>query len=341
MLFWVLAAGGCARRAKGPSEHDLVMESLNLYEAGIVQELKNDLDGAEAAFQKSLQTSPRPIVHYRLAVVQSKQGQYDQALANLDRALELASNLVIAKKERVRVEALREIRAEGREVAAPVEPPAKPPTVAPVKPPLIKEAELSEAAPPKKPLAKEEKKPQAAIVAEAPESEKESVESPPAAPSPARSPEVELVMAQAYEAVGQGDLDGAIRAYQQALLTDPDDARIHYNLGNLFQRQGKFKKAYLRYQRAIELNIDYGRAWNNLGFVLEKLSRSEEALDCYDQAIAAGEVPEAYYNAALLLEKKGRLEPALDRYRAYVEKAGPGDLADEARQHIRRLERSF
>ena len=155
------------------------------------------------------------------------------------------------------------------------------------------------------------------------------------------APEVELALASGYDAARRGDLDAAIQIYEEALVGAPGESRLYYNLGNLYQRQEKYKEAYVKYQRALDLDPGYGRAWNNLGYVLERLSRSDEALDCYEQALASGGVVEAYYNSGLLLEKKGRLEEALERFREFLRQGGTGEQADTARQHIQRLERHF
>lgn len=315
LLAVALLSAGCARTPKHESEHDRMMESLSLYETGLDLEMENDLAAARAAYEQSLAVSPRPIVHYRLGVLLTQLGEYEQALEHLDRALELVPSLTIAEREKVRVQALMQIQAPGERPPAP---PAEEP-VFEVKPaPAVEQISPATPAPP---------------VAEAlPEESVETGKS---------QPEVELALARGYEAAQQGDLDSAIQIYQDALASAPDEPRLYYNLGNLHQRQEKYKEAYVKYQRAIDLDPDYGRAWNNLGFVLERLSRSDEALECYEQAMASGVVLEAYYNSALLLEKKGRLEEALERFRAFLSRGGAGEQADSARGHIQRLERHF
>lgn len=304
------------------TQHERVMKALDLFEAGVEQEMANHPEEALQIYQQSLEISPRPIVYYRMGVVQSLLGAYDAALDSLEQALLLSPSMTLAEREKVRIQARRDIREPAR--AEPVMPQDRA-----TPPPEIEEMEIGEPT-------------EASPVEQAvltPDQE-EVAEEKPLETRPS-SPEVELTLTRAYEAAQQGDLDGAIQLYQEAILVSPDDARLHYNLGNLHEQQNNLSKAYLSYQRALELNPRYGRAWNNMGYVLERLSRSEEALDCYEQAIESGQVSEAYFNAAILLEKKGRLEDALKHYRIFLEKGGAGDLAETARENIKKLERRF
>jgi tetratricopeptide (TPR) repeat protein len=332
----VLGAG-CARSQKERSRHDRMKEALTLYETGADQELNNDLQAARQAYEKSLEVSPRPIVHYRLGVVLAKLGEYEASLEHLNRALELVPSLTIAEKEKVRVKALMKVEGD-----VPPSPAVEPEAPAEVQPPVIEEEQIEETA-----------KKQEAAVEEEPVKQPESpVETPQPAPAQEQAvsqepvdagdkARVELLLAQGFEAFQEGNTEAALKAYDEALMIYPDDARIHYNLGYIHQEQGDYRRAYLKYQRALEINPEYTRAWNNTGVVLEQLSRSLEALDCYDQAIDLGQLPDAYFNSALLLEKMGKLEAALERFGLYLEKGGRGEQAEEARKHIKRLERQF
>lgn len=334
---------GCARTPKQPSEHEQISESLSLYETGLGLELENNLAGARAAYEQSLAVSGRPIVHYRLGVLLTRLGEYEEALKNLDRALELVPSLTVAEREKVRTQALMQMQARGEtpvdlapvEIVAEPEPPAPAPVKEAEEAPIVEEvsSEAPTAVPPAAPPEEPSPVTPEPAVAEAPaEPGDEPGETP---------PEVELALASGYDAARRGDLDAAVQIYEEALAVAPKERRLYYNLGNLYQRQEKYKEAYVKYQRALDLDPAYGRAWNNLGYVLERLSRSDEALDCYEQALASGGVVEAYYNSGLLLEKKGRLEEALERFREFLRQGGAGEQADTARQHIQRLERHF
>lgn len=377
---------GCAGGQKDLSEHDRIMEALTLFESGTRFEDQGKYEEAEQIYLESLEISARPVVYYRLGVVQGQLGKYTEALANLDKALDLSPSLEAANRAKIRIEALREIEGSGfaqGEVLQPGEqtgedePETAKEEPAPIVPSdVIAEAELEEESLPEEdadltvpsegkgtpaielqprwePEPEEVETADEEQAADRPKKESPHVEQteavmpPPAAEEQVEAPasleraQVELLLADAYEAAQKEDFEQAEQHYQEALMLSPDDPRIHYNLGNIYQRQEQFNKAYLRYQRAIELRPDYGRAWNNLGYVLERLNQSKEALDSYEEAIKTEKVPEAYFNMALLLEKTGRLEPALNRFRDYVHRVPYGELADTARVHIKRLERHF
>ena len=52
---------GCARRQRGPSEHELISEALSVYETGFEMEREGDDPRARDAYERSLAISPRPI----------------------------------------------------------------------------------------------------------------------------------------------------------------------------------------------------------------------------------------------------------------------------------------
>lgn len=305
------------------------MEALTVYERGLSMELSENWAGAKAAYEESLGISPRPIVHYHLGVVEGKLGNLESALTQLDRALELAPSLIVAEREKVRIRAMMAVgKADEAGIPAMMPTPAARPTPPPI--------ETVETFVPKtvEPETEEKAEPEAAPV------EAKAVESAPPV-SRAEQTEFDRAMKQGYDLASQGDVDGAIEAYRKAKALEPEAAQVDYNLGCLHQQKGELKEAYLNYHRAIELDSSFAQAWNNLGFILEQLSRSEEALDCYEQAIGSGGSLEALYNAGLLYEKRGDAERALERFRAFLEKGGSGEQAEDARKHIARLERRF
>jgi tetratricopeptide (TPR) repeat protein len=57
-------------------------------------------------------------------------------------------------------------------------------------------------------------------------------------------------MANRYD--NAGDAEKAIRIYEQATLSIPDNAFMNRNLGRLLEREGRLQEALLQYQRAAE-----------------------------------------------------------------------------------------
>lgn len=61
---------------------------------------------------------------------------------------------------------------------------------------------------------------------------------------------------KANEAYEKGDYATAEAGYREALLVTPDDARLHFNLGNALTRQGKFDEAVASYEQFKQLTSD-------------------------------------------------------------------------------------
>ena len=83
----------------------------------------------------------------------------------------------------------------------------------------------------------------------------------------------------------QGQLSGAIAAYHCALMLHPGFADAHYNLGNAWREQGDLPASIYHYQRALALQPS-AAAWNNLGNSLKDWGAVEPAIAAYEQAIA-------------------------------------------------------
>jgi Ca-activated chloride channel homolog len=54
---------------------------------------------------------------------------------------------------------------------------------------------------------------------------------------------------QGNEAYNRGDFEAAEQAFRQAIELNPDDARLHFNLGNALAQQQRFEEAIDAYER--------------------------------------------------------------------------------------------
>lgn len=141
----------------------------------------------------------------------------------------------------------------------------------------------------------------------------------------------------------QGDFEGAARAYQALLRTEPENANAwhllgvatealgnrlhgielmekalaikpdmaaaHLNRANALKRLDRLEEALLGYGAALALKTDYALAHANRGTVLEALGRFSEALSAYDQALAIDpQHAEACWNKAALCLLLGNFE---------------------------------
>jgi tetratricopeptide (TPR) repeat protein len=79
----------------------------------------------------------------------------------------------------------------------------------------------------------------------------------------------------------QGQLDLAVKQYDQAIRLEPDHADARYNLGRALQGQKKFDQAVEQYREAIRLTPGFAEAYYNRSIVYFQLRAYDEAwADC-------------------------------------------------------------
>jgi tetratricopeptide (TPR) repeat protein len=115
----------------------------------------------------------------------------------------------------------------------------------------------------------------------------------------------------------QGDTDGAIAHYRQAVELRPSYTEAHYNLGRLLVQKGQFDDAITHYEKALEIDPADAEAQNNLGVALFASGRAEEAIAHYRKAVALRrDYADASCNLANALLSKGDLDGAVVYYSA-------------------------
>jgi tetratricopeptide (TPR) repeat protein len=125
----------------------------------------------------------------------------------------------------------------------------------------------------------------------------------------------------------QGDADGAIAHYRQAIELRPGYAEAHYNLGRLLVQKGQLDEAIAHYEKALEINPADAEAHNNLGTTLFASGRVDEAIAHYRNALAIQpDYADASCNLASALLSKGALDDAIAYYSACL--ATSPDQAD-------------
>jgi tetratricopeptide (TPR) repeat protein len=116
---------------------------------------------------------------------------------------------------------------------------------------------------------------------------------------------------------GQGKLDEAVAAYRRALELKPDFADAHNNLGNVLKDQGKLEEAVAAYRRSLELKPDFADAHNNLGTALKDQGKLNEAAAAYRRALELKpDFAEAHSNLGSALEQMGDFAGAEGSLRA-------------------------
>ena len=140
----------------------------------------------------------------------------------------------------------------------------------------------------------------------------------------------------------KGDTDAAIKAYQQALVYNAVNPRVHLSLGKIyFAEKGLYYESVNSYKKAIDLDPASVEARMGLGEVYEDKGLYKEASDEYRRVIELdGKHTGAMYNLATVYEKTDPRE-AINQWERYIalasQQPSEKDWVDVARQHLRKL----
>ena len=77
----------------------------------------------------------------------------------------------------------------------------------------------------------------------------------------------------------------AEQQYKLAAAQDPDDARAHAGLGNIYLDQGRYNDAVAAYRQALKVKPDYIPAYQPLAYSLARLDRYTESIETLQQAL--------------------------------------------------------
>ena len=109
-----------------------------------------------------------------------------------------------------------------------------------------------------------------------------------------------------------GNLKKSLKASHKALLLNPKDAEVYYNLANSYKLINNFKKSQNNYKKAIELNPNYAEAYNNLGVTYQELGKLQLSEINFKKAIELNpNYAEGYMNIGNILRKKNKLNESL------------------------------
>jgi tetratricopeptide (TPR) repeat protein len=127
------------------------------------------------------------------------------------------------------------------------------------------------------------------------------------------------------EQFGQGNVKGAVDLFTRASALKPDMFRPQYNLGQIYESQGKYKEAAAAYKRAATLKIDEGTgetevdmmsAHFNLANVYARLNDHAQAVATLQEVVRR--LPKPYhtphYNLGLSLAALGKHQEAIKEF---------------------------
>ncbi len=116
--------------------------------------------------------------------------------------------------------------------------------------------------------------------------------------------------------------DEAIAAYQKALELKPDQpARVHIQLGDTLQKQGRFAEAIASYKKAFEVKPDIGEVvYIKLGKAQMEQGLLDEAIANFQKAVEKKpDMLSVHQNLGDAYQKKGLLDNAISYYQRAIE----------------------
>jgi len=118
------------------------------------------------------------------------------------------------------------------------------------------------------------------------------------------------------ERFDQGNLAGAIEAYQQSLKLEPDVAEVHLSLGHAYLKLKKSADAIKAFKESIRLNPEKEEAHYGLGVEYFQTSRNREAAEAFKRAIKIRPtMAKAHYGLALAYQELQRRDLLVEQYR--------------------------
>lgn len=103
--------------------------------------------------------------------------------------------------------------------------------------------------------------------------------------------------------------------YRLRLATEPDNAALHNNLGNLYVMRNWLEEATEEFERAIDLAPGSPVAWNNLGTAYMRMGKTSKARSSFEKAVKIDPTYAlGWFNLGYLADHEGNFDEAIDMY---------------------------
>jgi len=146
---------------------------------------------------------------------------------------------------------------------------------------------------------------------------------------------IDDLLAEAEEAEERGDHATAESLYTTAMRADTADPVLPFNLGNVFQAEGRAAEAKVAWQIAVARDPAFAEAWYNLALAAEDEQQTDLAIAEYRRAVKAQpDWGDAHFNLALLLTNVERCDEALAAWQRFLEVEPSGKHAATAQKAI-------
>ncbi|HYT88889.1 MAG TPA: tetratricopeptide repeat protein [Gemmataceae bacterium] len=113
----------------------------------------------------------------------------------------------------------------------------------------------------------------------------------------------------------RGDYFNARESFEEALVKQPGDANLLYNIGQCYDRQGKTDRAEEYYRRCLGQSGNHANCRHAFAVLLRQTSRQHDADQMVQDWLAAEpELPDAYVEDGWRRRQAGDVDGALKRY---------------------------
>jgi tetratricopeptide (TPR) repeat protein len=132
-------------------------------------------------------------------------------------------------------------------------------------------------------------------------------------------PGADALFEAAERAEAAGRWAEAERLYERCIAREPEDATLHFNLGNVLRERGRAAEADAAFARAASLDPEMAEAWFNLACLAEAKGRLAEAARRYRRALAIEpDYADALFNLARLETERECFADALPFWQRYL-----------------------
>lgn len=157
------------------------------------------------------------------------------------------------------------------------------------------------------------------------------------------SKETKIPVHDLSEAVSQfnlGRYDDSFLLLKRLLKTDPDNAKVHANLGMVLLKKSQFVEAEKHLLKGIELDDQCAPCYNDLGYLKTLQNDLPDAEGYLNQAIQIQpNYSYPHFNLAVLFEKQGEIGKAAESYQKFLEilPKEDADMSEKVKEHLREL----
>ena len=124
-------------------------------------------------------------------------------------------------------------------------------------------------------------------------------------------------LGEAYDKIGKYDL--AVEEFEAALRLNPNYFFALSNLGNMYGKKKKYDQAILYTQKALQQKPDYAPGHYNLAKALHLTGNPDQAMSSYRLAIKYNPYfEEAFFNLGFLAIERKQLEEAIENFKSFL-----------------------